>query len=174
MRIVYLKNFRRGLATNSSSTHSLIYRNEGEVFEDLDVLDVNYYDRFTRTIAASKQAKIKYVLAAIMYDEALVRIISYHGNISKPINVTSDSIDLRQIRPRLGAARHLININEKVMPDYVLSNRREIPEIEKKLYHEVSSIQTLGGEVIMRILVPNENRDSYCKSHAQECRISVW
>ena len=106
--------------------------------------------------------------------EALVRIISYHGNISKPINVTSDSIDLRQIRPRLGAARHLININEKVMPDYVLSNRREIPEIEKKLYHEVSSIQTLGGEVIMRILVPNENRDSYCKSHAQECRISVW
>lgn len=76
MRIVYLKNFRKGLATNSSSTHSLIYRNEGEVFEDLDVLDVNYYDRFTRTIAASKQAKIKYVLAAIMYDEALVRIMS--------------------------------------------------------------------------------------------------
>jgi MoaA/NifB/PqqE/SkfB family radical SAM enzyme len=46
------------------------------MFEDLDVLDVNYYDRFTRTIAASKQAKIKYILAAIMYDEALVRIMS--------------------------------------------------------------------------------------------------
>ena len=76
MQIVYLKNFRRGLATNSSSTHSLIYRNDGEMFEDLDVLDVNYYDRFTRTIAASKQAKIKYILAAIMYDEALVRIMS--------------------------------------------------------------------------------------------------
>lgn len=27
---IYLKNFRRGLATNSSSTHSVIYRNDGE------------------------------------------------------------------------------------------------------------------------------------------------
>ena len=76
MKAVYLKNFRKGLATNSSSTHSLIYRNEGELFEDLDVLDMNYYDRCTRTITASREAKIKYVLADIMYNEPLVKIMS--------------------------------------------------------------------------------------------------
>ena len=34
---IYLKNFRRGLATNSSSTHSVIYRNDGEVFNDMNI-----------------------------------------------------------------------------------------------------------------------------------------
>ena len=76
MKAVYLKNFRRGLATNSSSTHSLIYRNDGEVFKDLDIFELNYYGRCDSTIAASKEAKIKYVLAAIMYNEPLVRIMS--------------------------------------------------------------------------------------------------
>ena len=38
MKAVYLKNFRKGFATNSSSTHSLIYRNKGEVFDDLNTL----------------------------------------------------------------------------------------------------------------------------------------
>lgn len=73
---IYLKNFRRGLATNSSSTHSLIYRNEGELFKDLDIFELDYYDRFDSTIAASREAKIKYVLAAIMYNEPLVKIMS--------------------------------------------------------------------------------------------------
>ena len=76
MKIVYLKNFRRGLATNSSSTHSLIYRNDGELFKDLDIFECNYYGRFTSTIAASREAKIKYVLASIMYEEPLVKIMS--------------------------------------------------------------------------------------------------
>ena len=76
MKVVYLKNFRRGLATNSSSTHSVIYRNEGELFKDLDIFDCDYYDRCTRTIAASKEAKIKYILAGIMYNEPLVKIMS--------------------------------------------------------------------------------------------------
>lgn len=76
MKIVYLKNFRRGLATNSSSTHSLIYRNDGELFKDLDIFECNYYGRFTSTIAASRDAKIKYVLASIMYEEPLVKIMS--------------------------------------------------------------------------------------------------
>lgn len=76
MKAVYLKNFRKGLATNSSSTHSLIYRNDGELFKDLDIFEYNYYDRCTRTIAASKEAKIKYVLADIMYNEPLVKIMS--------------------------------------------------------------------------------------------------
>ena len=76
MRAVYLKNFRKGLATNSSSTHSVIYRNEGELFNDLDIFEYDYYDRCTRTIAASKEAKIKYILAGIMYNEPLVKIMS--------------------------------------------------------------------------------------------------
>ena len=73
---VYIKNFRRGLATNSSSTHSLIYRNEGELFKDLDIFELDYYGRCDSTIAASREAKIKYVLAAIMWNEPLVRIMS--------------------------------------------------------------------------------------------------
>ena len=77
MKAVYLKNFRKGLATNSSSTHSLIYRNDGELFKDLDIFECDYYDRCTSTIAASREAKIKYVLADIMYNETLVKIMSY-------------------------------------------------------------------------------------------------
>ena len=77
MKAVYLKNFRKGLATNSSSTHSLIYRNDGELFKDLDIFECDYYDRCTSTIAASREAKIKYVLADIMYNEPLVQITSY-------------------------------------------------------------------------------------------------
>lgn len=76
MRIIYVKNFRRGLATNSSSTHSLIYRNDGELFKDLNIFECNYYDRCTNTIAATREAKIKYVLADIMYNDALVEIMS--------------------------------------------------------------------------------------------------
>lgn len=57
MRTVYLKNFRKGFATNSSSTHSVIYRNKEDLFKDLDIFELNYYDRFDNTIAASKEAK---------------------------------------------------------------------------------------------------------------------
>ncbi len=78
MKIAYLKNFRKGLATNSSSTHSIIYRNDNELFEDLDIFETNFYGRFTRTIAASRAAKIKYVLADIMYNEPLVEIMSQY------------------------------------------------------------------------------------------------
>lgn len=74
--IVYLKNFRKGLATNSSSTHSVIYKNKEEMFEDLNIFELNYYDRSDNTIAASREAKIKYVLANIWRDEPLVRILS--------------------------------------------------------------------------------------------------
>ena len=76
MKIAYLKNFRQGLATNSSSTHSLIYKNDDELFKDLNIFDLDYYDRYDNTIAASREAKIKYVLACIMYNEPLVEIMS--------------------------------------------------------------------------------------------------
>ena len=75
-RVVYLKNFRRGLATNSSSTHSIIYRNEDEMFKDMNIFELNYYDRFDSTIAASREAKIKYVLANVWCNEKLVELLS--------------------------------------------------------------------------------------------------
>ena len=65
MKICYLSYFRKGRATNSSSTHSVIYRNKDEIFADLNVFEEDYYDRYTQTIAASKEAKIKYVYACI-------------------------------------------------------------------------------------------------------------
>ena len=76
MKIAYLKNFRQGLATNSSSTHSLIYKNDDELFKDLNIFELDFYDRYDNTIAASREAKIKYVLACIMYNEPLVKIMS--------------------------------------------------------------------------------------------------
>lgn len=91
MKVVYLKNFRSGLATNSSSTHSVIYRNEGEMFEDLDVFELDYYGRCDSTIAATREAKIKYILANIMFDDTLVKALlpkypemkQYFGKIKK-------------------------------------------------------------------------------------------
>jgi len=78
VKVVYLKNFRRGLATNSSSTHSIVYRNEDDMLEDMNVMEENFYDRFTRTVAASREAKIKYVLSQIYYDEALVEMMLHY------------------------------------------------------------------------------------------------
>ena len=75
MRAVYLKNFRKGFATNSSSTHSIIYRNKDEMFKDLNIFELNYYDRFDNTIAASREAKIKYVAANIFWNETLFEIM---------------------------------------------------------------------------------------------------
>ena len=75
MKICKIKNFRQGLATNSSSTHSIIYKNKEDMFEDLNIFEYNYYDRYLSTIAVSKEAKIKYVLACIKYDTDLVNML---------------------------------------------------------------------------------------------------
>lgn len=99
MKAFYLKNFRNGLATNSSSTHSVIYRNEGEMFDDLDIFELDYYGRCDSTIAATREAKIKYVLANIMYDNALVKALlpkypemkQYFGLIKKKMNANSEN-----------------------------------------------------------------------------------
>ena len=99
MKAFYLKNFRNGLATNSSSTHSVIYRNEGEMFNDLDVFELDYYGRCDSTIAATRGAKIKYVLAGIMYDDALVKALlpkypemkQYFGLIKKKMSACAEN-----------------------------------------------------------------------------------
>ena len=75
MKVLYVKNFRKGLATNSSSTHSVIYRNKGEVFEDLNVFELDFYDRFDRTIAATREAKIKYILTQIWRMDDIIKLL---------------------------------------------------------------------------------------------------
>ena len=72
MKIVTIKNLRKGFATNSSSTHSIIFKNKKEVLEDLNIFDFNYYERYTKTIASTRKAKLKYILAYIYDDENLV------------------------------------------------------------------------------------------------------
>ena len=75
MLIVYLKNYRNGFATNSSSTHSIMYKNKDDMLEDMNVMEENFYDRFTRTIAASKEAKIKYIASTIFYNEKVFELM---------------------------------------------------------------------------------------------------
>ena len=76
MKIFRIKNRRNSLATNSSSTHSVVYKNKEQVFEDLGIFDNNYYDRGTQTIAASREAKIRYILANIFYWDELVEMMA--------------------------------------------------------------------------------------------------
>lgn len=76
MKVVNILNFRKGLATNSSSTHSVIYKNKEDMFEDLNIFEIDYYDRCDSTIAASKSAKLKYILANIYYREDLVKLLA--------------------------------------------------------------------------------------------------
>ena len=76
MKLIYLKNFRCGFATNSSSTHSIIYKNKDDMFNDLNVFELNYYDRYDNTIAASKEAKIKYIATNINWNKSLLDIMS--------------------------------------------------------------------------------------------------
>lgn len=76
MNIFRIKNRRDSLATNSSSTHSVVYKNKEQVFEDLGIFDNNYYDRGTQTIAASREAKIRYIFANIFHWNELVELMS--------------------------------------------------------------------------------------------------
>ena len=63
MKIFRIRNRRNSLATNSSSTHSVVYKNKDQVFEDLGIFDNNYYDRCTETIAASVKRRFDIFLA---------------------------------------------------------------------------------------------------------------
>ena len=76
MKIFRIKNRRNSLATNSSSTHSVVYKNKEQVFEDLGIFDNNYYDRCTETIAASREAKIRYIFSNIFRWNELVELMS--------------------------------------------------------------------------------------------------
>ena len=75
MKIARIVNRRNGLATNSSSTHSVIYKNKDDVFEDLNIFDERYYDRCTPTIAASREAKIRYIFSNCFRETELVELL---------------------------------------------------------------------------------------------------
>jgi hypothetical protein len=97
MKVFKLLNFRNGLATNSSSTHSVIYRNENDMFEDLDVFELDYYDRCDSTIAASRDAKIKYILANIMYNDDLVEaLLPKYPEMKQYFNKIKDQMELNE------------------------------------------------------------------------------
>lgn len=74
MKILYLNSFRKGLATNSSSTHSVIYQDRNNVLEDLNAFKTSY-ERFDCIIAATREAKIKYIMANIIYCDELVKLL---------------------------------------------------------------------------------------------------
>ena len=76
MKIYRIKNRRNSLATNSSSTHSVVYKSKDKVFEDLGIFDNRYYDRCTETIAASREAKIRYIFANIFHWDELVEMMA--------------------------------------------------------------------------------------------------
>ena len=76
MKIFRIKNRRNALATNSSSTHSVVYKNKDQVFEDLGIFDNRYYDRHTETIAASREAKIRYIFSNIFHWDELVELMA--------------------------------------------------------------------------------------------------
>lgn len=100
--------------------------------------------------------------------EALMRILNHNKNTSSPVSIASDSTGLAV--ERLGLWMKLISF-DGVFPDYVITNRSQLTEIEKTLYHEFSAIRTPGGEVLMRILAPNANRDSFCRAQRALCEI---
>lgn len=91
MKVLRLRNIRRGLATNSSSTHYVIYKKDNEVFEDMGIFDKDFYERYDPTIAASKEAKIKYIATQIYFDNFLMKLLEerypemkkYNGKIAK-------------------------------------------------------------------------------------------
>ena len=105
--------------------------------------------------------------------DALITILSSQKRLERPVRVAADSMDLVKIMPRLGSAMKFISFENKVMPDYVLSGLPELSEPEKAFYREISSVRTVGGEVLLRILAPNEKRNDFCRSHPAQCEIKL-
>ena len=105
MKIFRIKNRRNSLATNSSSTHSVVYKNKDQVFEDLGIFDNNYYGRCTETIAASREAKIRYIFSNIFRWNELVELMSarypemkeYYPMVKDHYDIYCNAIVLKQL-----------------------------------------------------------------------------
>ena len=96
-KVIHIKNFRRGLATNSSSTHSIIYRNEGEMFKDLNIFCTDYFGRCTDNIAATKEAKIKYIFHYVWWDKPTVlQLLAYYPEIRQYFPLVEEAWKARQ------------------------------------------------------------------------------
>ena len=97
MKILRIENFRKGLATNSSSTHSIIYKNKEDLFEDLNIFEEDYYGRCTETIAVSKKAKIKYILSTIYWNDSLVKLLALkYPEVEEYYPLIKEAVEARQ------------------------------------------------------------------------------
>lgn len=102
---------------------------------------------------------------------AMVKVLSFNPKISKPLSVAAVGMDLSKVSPRLGQAEKLLDLNEKIMPDYVITKGAALSVTEKQLYNEIYAVKTVSGEVLARILAPNEKRDRICKQKQEKCVI---
>jgi organic radical activating enzyme len=127
MKIFRIKNRRNSLATNSSSTHSVIYKNKEQVFEDLGIFDNNYYDRGTETIAATREAKIRYIFANIFYWDELVEMMS----VKYP--------EMKEYYPLVKNHFDIYNNKEKRNEILYGNNRDDNKEKYWELYEELES-----------------------------------
>lgn len=102
--------------------------------------------------------------------EALRMIISFNQNTSRPALVATDGVAISPAQIRLKHEGSRISLGEKIMPDYVISLRSVPSETESTLYHEFATVKTWGGEVVLRILAPNDNMNSVCGKDPEKCR----
>ena len=108
MKIFRIRNRRNSLATNSSSTHSVVYKNKDQVFEDLGIFDNKYYDRCTDTIAASREAKIRYIFANIFRWNELVELMSdRYPEMKEYYPLVKDHYDIYCNEEKHAEIRHL-------------------------------------------------------------------
>ena len=155
MKIFRIKNRRNALATNSSSTHSVVYKSKDKVFEDLGIFDNRYYDRYTETIAASREAKIRYIFSNIFHWDALVEIMSerypemkeYYPMVKEYYDIYCDENKWEEMRETTGekyrdlwdnlenynfgdhCRGHLYNTNELQLSYEYLCNIIDSPDI---------------------------------------------
>ena len=125
---------------------------------------------FNSSAGSNLISRYDFDYSATAAHEALVKIISL--NPQSAVSVSPDRSAL--FRERLGMAGNLLHIefNDK-FPDYIVTSRSVLTNTENKLYHEVYAVRTVGGEVVVRILAPNNDRDNFCRLHEDECDF-VW
>lgn len=93
MKILQINNFRKGFATNSSSTHSVIYTNSEDLYEDIGVFSKDYYGRFDNTLAVTKSAKIKYIAACIYnYPYMFSLMCSFYPEMKEYLDLAKQQI----------------------------------------------------------------------------------
>lgn len=89
-----LKRIKKGFATNSSSTHFVVFKNGSDkVSGDID-MDINYFGRFDSVVAASKEAKIKYIVNHVYWNDFVINyLLKVYPGSKKYIKYIKDCIE---------------------------------------------------------------------------------